>query len=693
MKKISFIIYIFILISFISSCSSPSFNDEPHNPNDNNLPNSGQVDEPSQQENEEIIADPGEVNVDTDYTITCVSGTENAYVVDGDTITFNTIFSDSVYAITGSLDGNIVIDVSDSYKFELQFVNFTISSSFVNPITILSGDEVQITAKKDTLNYVYDYREVVDSTDTSLYSACIYSVVDLDIGGKGKLEVYSKNNNGIHTKDDLKVKNLTLNVVCNDNALKGNDGVTIESGTIKLVAKAGDGIKTTNSHINDNNNQKGTVTILDANLDIYVACDGIDSAYDVIVSGESANVNIYTDKYSGYSDVVTDINNSSYYYIRYSSSSYKFSIKYYNSETSEYKWENASYDSQSGRYNFYKINKPAGYDKLDLYIYSSLQEQAQDSDYVKVYNMTVNDNYDTLAVSSRGSCDWTNYSSNQGGFDGMGGTQEGNSDKGEYSTKGIKANNQISIYAGNIKINSYDDSIHANNTTTLENGSTALGSVTISGGNLTLYSNDDGIHSDGNLIISGGNIIISYSYEGIEGYIVEISGGYIGINSKDDGINATSTSGVSINLSGGDIYIFASGDGIDSNSTTSYSGISFSGSNVVVISNSNGNSAIDTERGYLYSSGKVVAIMPSGGMSSEATNCSNFSSIATKKSSLSLSESTYLTVTVSNTVVCAFKMPVSINGAMVIYLGSNGATIQSVSNLDYTFNSSGVYWN
>ena len=36
---------------------------------------------------------------------------------------------------------------------------------------------------------------------------------------------------------------------------------------------------------------------------------------------------------------------------------------------------------------------------------------------------------------------------------------------------------------------------------------------------------------------------------------------------------------------------------------------------MIVISNSSGNSAIDTEQGYTYTGGKVIAIMPRGGMS------------------------------------------------------------------------------
>ncbi len=140
-----------------------------------------------------------------------------------------------------------------------------------------------------------------------------------------------------------------------------------------------------------------------------------------------------------------------------------------------------------------------------------------------------------------------------GGPGGMGG---GNTDKGEYSTKGIKAANEIVINAGTINIKSYDDAIHANNDGALENGATALGNVTINGGNITVYSNDDGLHADGTLSVTAGTVSVTNSYEGIEGATVNISGGYVSVGAKDDGVNATTTTGVAVAISGGTLYIY-----------------------------------------------------------------------------------------------------------------------------------------
>ena len=117
--------------------------------------------------------------------------------------------------------------------------------------------------------------------------------MDLTLAGTGTLNVKSTNNNGIHTKDDLVAKELTLTVNCKDNALKGNDSVTISSGTYTLIATQGDAIKTTNSAIKYDTDGvtikkiQGMVTISGGTLNLYAACDGIDAAYNAEISGDA----------------------------------------------------------------------------------------------------------------------------------------------------------------------------------------------------------------------------------------------------------------------------------------------------------------------------------------------------------------------------------------------------------------------
>lgn len=647
---------------------------------------------------------------EVDVTVSFVSGSDGCYTLEGNVLTFTALSADSVYSVSGKLGGCIVIDVGEDYKLDLELCGLSIVSTDANPITVKSGDKVSVTAKKDTENYIYDKRPAVDENDTEAHSGAIHAECDLEICGKGKLTVVSDNNNGIHTKDDLEVKNLTLFVSCADNALKGNDSVTLESGTTTLIAKVGDGIKTSNSDVSSKGNQRGDISVLGGDHTVYAACDGLDASHDVLIEGDDTSLKVYTDKYSNYSEEVT-ATDSDNCFIRFSSKNYSYSVKYYNSDE-DFVWVNAEYHSSvsGGRSNYYYYSYPrmSNYSKLQIFIYDSTMEQGQDQNYLASTDLlTFNEGYDTLAISSRGSSlsySWTNYTTQPndffgggpggmgGGHGGMGGGPGGmgggNTEKSDHSTKGIKAANEITVNGGTVTVKSYDDAIHANADTALENGSTPTGNVTINGGTLSVYSNDDGLHADGTLIVNGGSVNVSHSYEGLEGSFVKILGGSVSVVSSDDGINATATTGTATEISGGGVYVFAGGDGIDSNSRTSYSGIVFSGGYTVVISTSGGNSAIDSEQGYKYTAGYVLAVMPSGGMTQEATHCQNFSSVAT---SASISSGEYVTVTVGSDTVLTVRLPRSISGR-AIFLGSSSAKVTTSSSSNKNFDSNGVLW-
>lgn len=552
-------------------------------------------------------------------TVAYVSGTAGAYSLTGNTLTFSGITEKSEYSLSGEFYGNILIDGGEN-KLTLDLEGVKISSYTECPI-YASGDKLTLSAKKGTENYIIDYRAEV--TDETAVSACVYSECDLALQGKGTLKIKSVNNNGVHSKDDLEVKNLALQVECKDNALKGNDGVTVESGTLTLIATLGDGIKTSNSSVSSKGNKKGTVTLSGGVVSIYSSRDGIDAAYDVVINQntESLILEIFTDKYSKYSE------------------------------------ESASSSTQSAA--------------------SSSENAGAKAEILAGFGGPGGGN-------PGGNPGGGNPGGNQGG--GQGGFNDGNTDKGDYSTKGIKAGNVITISGGEIAVTSYDDAVHANGGETLENEQTSLGNVEISGGTLTLYTCDDGVHADGTLAVSGGTIKIARCYEGLEGAYVNISGGDISIISSDDGVNGTATSGAGITVAGGTLYVYAGGDGLDSNSTDSYGGIIFTGGNCVIISTGNSDSAIDTERGYKYEGGRILAIGNRGGMSGESTNCSSFSSVG-KSTQLSLSAGAYLTADGAVTV----KMPVSIN-ALVLYLGNKSAAIASQTTSSLDFSNGNAVW-
>lgn len=227
-----------------------------------------------------------------------------------------TIYKGGTYSLSGLLNGQIQICVTEansnnSYDVELELNGTTIKYDKDSPIYIMESSDssisydVSISAKKDTKNVVKDERGNKESDSDTTGSAAIYSLVDLKLKGKGELYVTGNYNNGIHSKDDISIKNLTLMVKAYNNAIKGNDSVEIESGAITLISTGGDGIKTTNTGLTSKGKQKGNVTISGGEVTIYACCDGIDAAYDVIIE-EQADVTIYTDKYSSYTDSLAE---------------------------------------------------------------------------------------------------------------------------------------------------------------------------------------------------------------------------------------------------------------------------------------------------------------------------------------------------------------------------------------------------
>ena len=562
------------------------------------------------------------------------------------------------YDISGTLsEGNIIIAINDDEKAVINLIGVNIKSSNTHPIYIESGNEIDISVKSDTINYLYDQRTVAD---VDAVGGAIYAKTDIDIKGKGTLNIESTYNNGIATTKDLTIKNLTLNVNVPNNALKGNDSVTIESGTLKLISSSGDAIKTENSDVSEKGNQRGIIHIIDGDISLYAACDGIDASYDVIIDG--GDINIYTEKYSEYSGDV-EVSSKTTMYLRLSSrvglnNNYKYSAQFV-FEDQRIEWVNGVLDSGNPS-KYYKFDVPNGAKYVRFYAYNSTQTVGQNSNYAYATDqLSIPSSYDTFYVTSISSMaligDWTSYSlgggSRPGGTGGMppGGMppSEGNDESALYSCKGVKADNSVIINNGNIKISSHDDSIHANSDVTLENGSNGTGDVTINGGLINITTEDDGIHSDNVLNINGGNVLINKSYEAIEGLNIYFKSGTVQIKSNDDGINAKSA----LYFQGSIVYLDAGGDGIDSNGS-----VYMSGGVVLATGPTNGgNGVIDIgDRGYTFSfTGGLLLAIGCSGMDVSPTG-SNGNTVSASRVTSSIN--TYLTIESNGEIIAVLKV-------------------------------------
>ncbi|MBQ6234750.1 MAG: carbohydrate-binding domain-containing protein [Clostridia bacterium] len=447
-----------------------------------------------------------------------------------------TITAAGEYTLSGALsDGQIVVDAGDDDEVKLNLTNASVSCSFGAPILIRNAAEVSIKAEKDTYNTVTDLR--TGSAETVEEDAAIFAACDLKLLGKGTLIVETAFDNGVKSKDDLSVKNLTLKVTATGNALKGNDSVTIKSGSLILISTASDGVKTENSDVSSKDKQRGTVTISGGQVDIYAACDGISAAYNVEISEEeTCAVNIYTATYADSASVASGAET----YLIVPTSLYSDNADYcaylYNDDESAGVWVQCTYESMvySGRTAAYYglvFRVPDGYRNILIHIVPK-GIQPDGANYTaattgETLNTAMNGYLITSISDSVISGDWVQLTAGNGG-----------SNKTTFSSKGVKAENEIIIDGGSVTIFAMDDGLHANGGTALENGADGVGNITINGGSVTVTAADDGMHADGSLTVNNGTVNVVESHEGLEANLITQNGGTVYVYGDDDGLNA-----------------------------------------------------------------------------------------------------------------------------------------------------------
>ena len=182
------------------------------------------------------------------------------------------------YELKGDLsNGQIKVAVPKTEQVELIFNNFTASCNTSAPLYIESADKATIYVAAGSVNTLTDatlYQFANPADDKP--NACIYSSDDLTIKGEGTLNVNGNYNNGIGCKNDLRIKDCTLNVTGVNNILKGNDSVEIEGAKVKLSGGE-DAIKSDTADRTD----KGYI-LISAGAQVEINC--IDDAIQATMS-------------------------------------------------------------------------------------------------------------------------------------------------------------------------------------------------------------------------------------------------------------------------------------------------------------------------------------------------------------------------------------------------------------------------
>ena len=198
-----------------------------------------------------------------------------------------TITKAGEYTFSGSLsEGRIVVNAKEQ-EVSVILSGVTLSSKEDSVIYIENAEEATVVAQNGTVNTLNDNRARKVGNQELAGNACIYSKDDLNVQGKGTLMINASYNKGIHSKNDLKIKNLTLEVNAVGTAIQGNDSVTIKSGTITLVSSENDGITTKDTDVSSKGKQRGIVTIESGTVSITAKDECINAAYDVQIAAEA----------------------------------------------------------------------------------------------------------------------------------------------------------------------------------------------------------------------------------------------------------------------------------------------------------------------------------------------------------------------------------------------------------------------
>ena len=167
------------------------------------------------------------------YVTATVSGAHvsisqtNTDAVDNDEIT---------YALTGTTtDGSLTLD--GAYKCTVSLAGVTLTNPTGAAISIANKKRIQISAKSGTVN------TLTDATGGS-QTACIYSKGQIQLQGKGTLNVSGNTKHAIKSGDYIEVKNLTLNITkAVGDGLNCNGYLLMQSGVVTISGVGDDGLQ------------------------------------------------------------------------------------------------------------------------------------------------------------------------------------------------------------------------------------------------------------------------------------------------------------------------------------------------------------------------------------------------------------------------------------------------------------------
>lgn len=206
-------------------------------------------------------------------------GNGTGTTVNGGVITIN---QGGTYVFSGTLaDGQIVVETEDTEKVRIVLNGVDINCSDGPAIVCTEADKLILSLENGTENILSDGAQYTSED----YTAAVYSKADLVFNGTGVLTVEANCNNGIQSKDDLRIMEGVYHVTSADDGVVGKDKVAVKDGTFTIISE-GDGIKSTNAE----DSEKGFVYIANGNFTIESGSDGIQAETGMLIENGAFSI-------------------------------------------------------------------------------------------------------------------------------------------------------------------------------------------------------------------------------------------------------------------------------------------------------------------------------------------------------------------------------------------------------------------
>ena len=194
------------------------------------------------------------------------------------------ITEEGVYVLKGTAkDVTVTIEAAEDAKVQIVLDGVNITNTDSPCIYEKSADKVFVTTVSGSDNTLAVTGEFTADGDTNT-DGVIFAKDDLVLNGTGSLTVTSSDN-GIVSKDDLKITGGTISITADNKGLDANDSIRIADGTITIDA-ADDGL-----HAEDNDDDTtGFIYIAGGNLKISCGDDGIHATTTLVIDGGTLDI-------------------------------------------------------------------------------------------------------------------------------------------------------------------------------------------------------------------------------------------------------------------------------------------------------------------------------------------------------------------------------------------------------------------